>query len=156
MHGHCRPAQRGLVSAALREVFNAADRHEARRRVGEVIDRLQPLAPKVAELLEAAEEDLLAFFAFPASHWSKLRSTNPLERVNREIGRRADVVGIFPNDTSALRLSGAMLIEQNDEWLVCRRYLSDESMRLILDAPTELSISTPNNEDKEDLTALAA
>jgi putative transposase len=146
MHGHCRPSQRGLVSAALREVFNATDRDEARRRVGDVIERLTPIAPKVAELLEAAEEDLLAFFAFPTAHWSKLRSTNPLERVNREIGRRADVVGIFPNDASALRLTGALLIEQNDEWLVCRRYLSEESMRLILceithreDSPSPIS-----------------
>ena len=156
MHGHCRPAQRGLVSAALREVFNATDRAEARRRVGDVIERLQPLAPKVSELLEGAEEDLLAFFAFPASHWSKLRSTNPLERVNREIGRRADVVGIFPNDASALRLSGAMLSEQNDEWLVCRRYLSDESMRLILDARTEPDITLPNDNEQEETAALAA
>ncbi len=156
MHGHCRPAQRGLVSAALREVFNATDRAEARRRVGDVIDRLAAQVPKVAELLEAAEEDLLAFFEFPASHWSKLRSTNPLERVNREIGRRADVVGIFPNDASALRLSGAMLIEQNDEWLVCRRYLSDESMRLILDAATEPNISLPNDNDQKEPAALAA
>ena len=156
MHGHCRPAQRGLVSAALREVFNATDRAEARRRVGDVIERLQPLASKVAELLEAAEEDLLAFFAFPPSHWSKLRSTNPLERVNREIGRRADVVGIFPNDASALRLTGALLIEQNDEWLVCRRYLSEESMRLILDAVTEPIISLPNDNEQEDHAALAA
>jgi transposase-like protein len=156
MHGHCRPAQRGLVSAALREVFNATDRAEARRRVGDVIERLTPIAPKVAELLEGAEEDLLAFFAFPAAHWSKLRSTNPLERVNREIGRRADVVGIFPNDASALRLTGALLIEQNDEWLVCRRYLSDESMRLILDAVTDREISLPNNNDQEDIAALAA
>ncbi len=156
MHGHCRPAQRGLVSAALREVFNATDRAEARRRVGEVIERLTPLAPRVAELLEGAEEDLLAFFAFPPSHRSKLRSTNPLERVNREIGRRADVVGIFPNDAAALRLTGAMLIEQNDEWLVCRRYLSEESMRLILDAVTEPIVSLPNENDEEDQAALAA
>lgn len=156
MHGHCRPSQRGLVSAALREVFNATDRDEARRRVGDVIERLTPIAPKVAELLEAAEEDLLAFFAFPTAHWSKLRSTNPLERVNREIGRRADVVGIFPNDASALRLTGAMLIEQNDEWLVCRRYLSDESMRLILNAVTDRDLSLPNNNDQEDIAALAA
>jgi putative transposase len=121
------PAQRGLVSAALREVFNAHDQDRARRRVGDVIDRLRPIAPKVAELLEAAEEDLTAFYAFPPSHWSKLRSTNPLERVNREIGRRADVVGIFPNDAAAIRLAGALLIEPNDEWLVGRRYLSDET-----------------------------
>jgi putative transposase len=86
---------------------------------------------KVARLLEDAEADLLAFYAFPAEHWSKLRSTNPLERVNREIGRRSDVVGIFPNDAALLRLAG-MLLEQNDEWLVGRRYLSETSMILVL------------------------
>jgi transposase-like protein len=115
MHGHCRPAQRGMVSAALREVFNAPDGKEGRQRVGAVLERLAPQAPKVCELLEAAEEDLLAFYAFPGAHWSKLRSPNPLERVNHEIGRRSDVVGIFPNDASAIRLAGAVLIEQNDE-----------------------------------------
>jgi len=130
---HCRPAQRGMVSAALREVFNAEDLAAARDRASQVIERLAGPAPKVAELLEAAEEDLLAFYRFPAAHWSKLRSTNPLERVNREIARRADVVGIFPNDAAAVRLSGALLIEQNDEWLVGRRYLSEESLALILE-----------------------
>jgi transposase-like protein len=129
---HCRPAQRGMVSAALREIFNADSYPGARERCGDVLERLRAPAPKVAELLEAAEEDLLAFYRFPAAHWSKLRSTNPLERVNREIGRRADVVGIFPNDHSAIRLAGALLIEQNDEWLVSRRYLSEESLALVL------------------------
>lgn len=133
MHRHCRPAQRGMVSAALREIFNAEDRSAARERAGAVIERLAGPVPRVTELLASAEEDLLAFYAFPAVHWSKLRSTNPLERVNREIGRRADVVGIFPNDASALRLSGALLIEQNDEWLVGRRYLSEESLALVLE-----------------------
>ena len=151
MHGHCRPAQRGLVSAALREVFQAPDAPEARRRVGEVIERLQPSAPKVAELLEAAEEDLLSFTAFPPAHWSKLRSTNPLERVNREIGRRSDVVGIFPNDQAALRLAGALLLEQNDEWLVTRRYLSEESMALVL---TPLAAAEP--EPEPEVARLAA
>jgi transposase-like protein len=129
---HCRPAQRGMVSAALREIFNADSYDSARERCGDVIERLHGPAPKVAELLEGAEDDLLAFYRFPAAHWSKLRSTNPLERVNREIGRRADVVGIFPNDASAIRLAGALLIEQNDEWLVSRRYLSEESLALVL------------------------
>jgi putative transposase len=96
-----------------------------------VIERLEPTVAKVCRLLEGAEDNLLAFYAFPEAHWSKLRSTNPLERVNREIGRRSDVVGIFPNDASAIRLAGALLIEQNDEWLVCRRYLSAESMALL-------------------------
>jgi putative transposase len=84
--------------------------------------------PKVARLLLEAETDLLAFYGFPAAHRSKLRSTNPLERVNREIGRRTDVVGVFPNDQALLRLAGSLLIEQNDEWLVSRRYLSEASM----------------------------
>jgi len=130
MHQHCRPSQRGLVSAALREIFNAEDGEQARQRVGEVIARLAGPMPKVAALLEQAEDDLLAFYCFPAAHWTNLRSTNPLERVNREIGRRADVVGIFPNDNAAIRLAGALLIEQNDEWLVGRRYLSAESLAL--------------------------
>jgi putative transposase len=125
---HCRPSQRGMVSAALREVFNAEDQAAARGRAGAVIERLAVAAPKVADLLTEAEDDLLAFYAFPEAHWPKLRSTNPLERVNREIARRADVVGIFPNDASAIRLAGALLIEQNDEWLVGRRYLAEESL----------------------------
>jgi putative transposase len=155
MHQHCRPAQRGLVSAALREVFNAPDQAQARERVGTVIARLEPIAPKVARLLEDAEEDLIAFYAFPAAHWTKLRSTDPLERVNREIGRRSDVVGIFPNDAAAIRLAGALLIEQNDEWLVGRRYLSEESMRLVLYAGTDQD-AHPTNQDNEEVIELNA
>ncbi len=133
MHGHCRRSERGLVSAALREIFDARDLGQAKERLGSVLERFARSVPKVAELLEAAEEDLLAFYRFPASHWRKLRSTNPLERVNKEIGRRSDVVGIFPNDASAIRLVGALLIEQNDEWLVGRRYLSAESLAPLLE-----------------------
>jgi putative transposase len=132
---HCRRDQRNLVAAALREVFNAEDREQARQRVTHVIERLQSVAPKVSALLEAAEEDLIAFYAFPAEHWTKLRSTNPLERVNKEIGRRTDVVGIFPTDQAVIRLAGALLCEQNDEWLIQRRYLSVESMTLTLAEP---------------------
>ena len=133
MHGHCRRDERGLVSAALREIFDATDAEVARERCGSVLERFRGTVPKVAELLEEAEEDLLAFYRFPQAHWPKLRSTNPLERVNREVGRRSDVVGIFPNDASAIRLAGALLIEQNDEWLVARRYLSAESIALALE-----------------------
>ena len=121
------------MSAALREIFDADSLEQDRTRLGEVFDRFRTTVPKVAELLEAAEEDLLAFYRFPAAHWSKLRSTNPLERLKEGIRRRSDVVGIFPNDAAAIRLFGAMLIEQNDEWLVCRRYLSEESLALVLE-----------------------
>jgi putative transposase len=86
----------------------------------------------VAELLEEAEEDLLAFYGFPLTHWPKLRSTNPLERVNREIGRRTDVVGMSPNDRALIRLAASVIVEQNDEWLVGHRYLSAHSLDAIL------------------------
>src|SRR3954466_2204594 len=167
MHQHCRPSPRALVSAALREVFNTDGYDSARERVSAVIEQLTPVAPKVAELLAEAEEDLLAFYRFPAEHWSKLKSTNPLERVNREIGRRSDDVGIFPNDAALIRLAGMLLIEQNDEWLVARRYLSQESLSALKDEQTALSGLTgpathdhqkkeENGNSQEVSTALAA
>jgi transposase-like protein len=134
---HCRRDQRGLVAAALREIFQAESGPAAKERVTSVLERLALVAPKVCELLEAAEEDLTGFYAFPREHWTKIRSTNPLERVNKEIGRRSDVVGIFPNDQAVIRLAGALLLEQNDEWLVQRRYLSAESMASVLTEPTD-------------------
>lgn len=152
MLGHVAKAQQPLVSGAIRQLFHAADGAEARDRLGQVANQLAGPAPKVAELLEAAEDDLLAFYAFPSEHWSKLRSTNPLERVNREIGRRSDVIGIFPNDAALIRLAGALLLEQNDEWLVARRYLSQESLSAV--AQTEPG-HTYKETDKE-VTALAA
>ncbi len=120
-------------------MFHAADGKEA-ASASHVVEQLARPAPKVAQLLEAAEPDLLAFYALPPDHWSKLRSTNPLERVNREIGRRSDVVGIFPNDAALIRLAGALLLEQNDEWLVGRRYLSVESLSAVVGIENDLHL----------------
>ena len=132
MLGHCAKAQQPLVATAIRQIFATESSQEAHQRLAAVVEALGQSAPKVARLLAEAEDDLLAFMAFPVEHWCKLRSTNPLERVNREIGRRSDVVGIYPNDEALIRLAGSLLIEQNDEWLAGRRYLSEESMQAVL------------------------
>jgi putative transposase len=153
MLGHVSRAQQPLVSGAIRGIFTAASAAEARQRLGQVADQLRPHAAKVARLLEDAEAELLAFYAFPAEHWSKLRSTNPLERVNREVGRRTDVVGIFPNDAALLRLAGMLLIEQNDEWLVGRRYLSETSMALVVAIDHPDPSATTSSQEVAQLTA---
>ena len=126
--GHARREQQPMLAALLRPIFNAEDAEQAREIVGAALERLSKPLPKIAALLADAEEDLTAFYAFPADHRAKLRSTNPLERVNREIGRRTDVVGIFPNDKALIRLAASVVIEQNDEWLVGRRYLSQHTL----------------------------
>jgi transposase-like protein len=149
MLGHCNRQLQPMIAAAIRQVFRADTGHEARERLVEVVDRLQGPAHKVAGLLEQAEDELLAFYSFPREHWPKLRSTNPLERVNKEIGRRTDVVGIYPNDQALIRLAEMLLIEQNDEWLVQRRYLSDHSIQLVLSPLDGEEQARSNNNDKE-------
>jgi putative transposase len=149
MLGHCQKAQQPMIAAAIRSVFAASSGAEARERLGEVVARLEPIAPKIAGLLLDAEPELLAFYQLPREHWTKLRSTNPLERVNREIARRTDVVGIFPNDQALIRLAGSLLVEQNDEWLVARRYLSERSLALVLAGEDERD---PNPQEAPELT----
>jgi transposase-like protein len=154
MLGHCGRAQQPMIATAIRQIFQADDGEQARERLTEVVDRLNAPAPKVARLLEDAAEDLLGFYSFPKDHWPKLRSTNPLERVNKEVGRRSDVVGIYPNDKALIRLAGMLLLEQNDEWLVQRRYLSDHSLRQVLTPLPGENEYTPN--EKEQVMQLSA
>jgi len=155
MLGHCGRAQQPMIATAIRQIFQADTGRQARERLDEVVERLRAPAPKVAWLLEDAVEDLLGFYSFPREHWPKLRSTNPLERVNKEIGRRSDVVGIYPNDQALIRLAGMLLIEQNDEWLVQRRYLSDHSIRQVLTSQTAPQDNV-NPAREEEVTELQA
>src|SRR3954462_9231714 len=135
--GHARKDQHGLLGALIRPIFAADSLAQARDRLSEAVAHLDGRLSKIAGLLEDAESDILAFYAFPPAHWRKLRSTNPLERFNKEIGRRTDVVGIFPDDQSLIRLTGMLCIEQNDQGLVGRRYLSAESISLVLTEPDD-------------------
>jgi transposase-like protein len=121
-----------MVAAAIRTVFAQPDPAHVRSQLDEVAHMLDKQFPDVATMLRDTAEDLLAFTAFPIAHWRKIWSTNPLERINGEIKRRTNVVGIFPNDASIMRLVTAVLVETHDEWAVAeRRYLSEESMAKI-------------------------
>jgi putative transposase len=147
--GHARRDQHGLLGALIRPIFQADSQAQARDRLSEAVAHLDGKLPKVAALLEDAEQDILAFYAFPTAHWSKLRSTNPLERFNKEIGRRTDVVGIFPDDRSLIRLVGMLCLEQNDEWLVGRRYLSAAAMEALLEQRLHRDSTTDHEEVRE-------
>src|SRR4051812_4181303 len=133
LRGHVRKDQRDALGAIIRSIFTAEDGEQARRRLRDAVEQLERRLPKIAALLEEAEDHVLAFYASPAEHWPKLRSTNPLERFNREIARRTDVVGIFPDDASLIRLVSMLAIEANDEWLVGRSYISLKSMVTLSD-----------------------
>ena len=133
--------QRRIVSAWVGTAFAQDDAIAARKQWRQVADQVRPRVPKLASLMDAAEADVLAYMDFPTQHRAKLHSTNPLERLNGEIKRRSDVVGIFPNEEAVTRLIGALLLEQNDEWAVQRaRYMSLETIAPLSD---DLAISLP-------------
>lgn len=117
-----------MGAATIRTVFVQPDAVTAREHWRRVSDSFRARFPKLSDLLDEAEEEVLAYLSFPAEHWKQIWSTNPLERLNREIKRRTDVVGIFPNEAAVVRLVGAVLAEQHDEWQVSRRYFSAESL----------------------------
>ncbi len=123
-----RDAQQ-MVAALVRTIFAQPDAASARSQLAKVAESLRVRFPRAAALLEEAEQDVLAYMAFPQEHRRQLHSTNTLERLNKEIKRRTDVVGIFPNQTSLLRLVSAVLEEAQEEWRIQRRYFSAESMR---------------------------
>ena len=123
-----RSGRRG-VAAFIATALAKDDAEAARSQWRKVADQLRPTLPKLAALMDASEADVLAYMSFPAAHRTKLHSVNPLERLNGEIKRRTDVVGIFPNDAAITRLVGALLLEQSDEWAVQRtRYMTLETI----------------------------
>jgi transposase-like protein len=135
---HVSKAQHSVVSAAIRSVFSQDNQAAASQTWRHVANQLRPRFPRLAGLMDDAEADVIAFMAFPRAHWPKLHSTNPIERLNKEVKRRADVVGIFPNEASIRRLVGAILLEQNDEWQLQHRYMSLETMTGLAEEATSL------------------
>ncbi|MDH3046679.1 IS256 family transposase [Gordonia alkanivorans] len=128
LHGAVSTKQAPVVTAAVKTIFAHTEPAEVAAQWDQVADTLEASFPKVAAMMAEAKPDVLAFTAFPKAHWQKIWSNNPIERLNKEIKRRADVVEIFPNPPAFLRLATAVVIEAHDEWQVTRRYLSDISM----------------------------
>src|SRR4051794_18474750 len=123
----------------IRTIFAQDTRAEAFAQWDKVADALRAKHDRLGALMDASREDVLAYMDYPEEHWARIASTNPLERVNKEIKRRADVVGIFPNDEAVIRLVGALMLEQSDEGAVSRRYFSLESLARLADTHTPLS-----------------
>jgi putative transposase len=121
-------AAQDLVATLVRSIFAQPDAAAVWAQHGRIVAELADRFPQAADLLAEAAPDLLAFTAFPVEHWPQIWSNNPQERLNRELRRRTDVAGIFPNRPAIVRLVGAVLVEQHDEWAVARRYMSVESL----------------------------
>jgi transposase-like protein len=137
---HVGAKQRAAVAAMIRTIFTQETKAEAFAQWDKVADALRDKHDRLGALMDASREDVLTYMDYPKEHWAQIASTNPLERVNKEIKRRADVVGIFPNDEAVVRLVGALMLEQSDEWAVSRRYFSLESLASLADTdPRKLS-----------------
>lgn len=137
---HAGKGQRQMVLALINTIFAQETPEAARDQWRSVADQLRERFPKLADMLDDAEPDVLAYMSFPKAHRTQIHSTNPLERLNAEIKRRTNVVGIFPNEASITRLVGAMLLEQNDEWQLQRRYMQLEGLQSLVDnQPARLS-----------------
>jgi len=130
---HVGAKQRAAVAAMIRTIFTQETKAEAFAQWDKVADALRDKHDRLGALMDAAREDVLTYMDYPKEHWAQIASTNPLERLNKEIKRRADVVGIFPNDEAIVRLVGALMLEQSDEWAVSRRYFSLESLASLAD-----------------------
>jgi transposase-like protein len=140
---HVPKRDKSIVAAAIRTIFAQPSQEAARQQLAEVVRAMETRWPKAAEVLAAGEEDVLVYMTFPPEHWSRIYSTNPLERVNREVKRRTNVVGIFPDSDAVLRLVGSVLIEVHEEWQAGRRYFSLESMRKLYE-PVEEHLTLPS------------
>jgi putative transposase len=141
---HAGKQGRRVVSAFIGTAFAQEKAEAAQRQWRSVADQLRPKVPKLAAMMDEAEPDVLAYMTFPAAHRPKLHSTNPIERLNGEIKRRTEVVGIFPNEDAIIRLVGAILLEQNDEWAVQRaRYMSLETIAPLSDDPIVMLSAVP-------------
>jgi putative transposase len=133
-----------MVAAAIRTIFAQPKADMVRDQLGVIAGMLGRQSPKVETMLRDAATDLLAFTDFPVAHWKKIWSTNPLERLNKEVKRRTDVVGVFPNPEALLRLAGAVLVEAHDEWQTTdRRYLAEATMALLVAPPSQEGVATP-------------
>jgi transposase-like protein len=132
---HVGPKQRPAVVAMLKTIFAQESAEAAHKQWHHVADALRERYEKLAIMMDGSREEVLAYMAFPKEHWPQISSTNPLERVNKEIKRRADVIGIFPNTAAVIRLVGALMLEQNDEWSVSRRYMTLETIGTLSDNP---------------------
>ena len=133
---HAGKSQRRMVSAAIATIFAQETKEKAHEQWRAVSDQLRKQFPKLGELMDRAEVEVLAYMDFPRAHWLQIHSTNPIERLNAEVKRRTDVVGIFPNDRAITRLVGAILAEQSDEWMLQRRYMQLEGLQSLSDTPS--------------------